>query len=381
MNGDLFSQQIVICIEFLSHKEENSRLDDFNVHIVILNNRPAVLLRFCRYLVVTLSVGLLSALLFLGSSCSDQRRRRTESAGHGKIQVLSTTGVIDDLIKEIGGERLDHTSLILGEIDPHSYELVKGDDEKISLAKIVFYNGLGLEHGASLQYHLEKHPHKVAIGNEIQRRAPKSLLYIDGQIDPHIWMDISLWAKAIDPIVEALVELDQEYADFYLKNAETLKQKMQRAHEKIVRQFQAVPPDKRFLITSHDAFNYFARAYLATEEERETEGWKKRFAAPEGLAPDGQLSVTDVRKIIDHLILYQIQVVFPESNVNRDSLRKIIAACKEMGHSVALSSTPLYGDAMGPPGSNAHGYFNMIDHNCTIILDAWENKRVSTNFY
>ena len=75
-------------------------------------------------------------------------------------------------------------------------------------------------------------------------------------------------------------------------------------------------------MTSHDAFNYFARAYLADPEEVE---WQKRFEAPEGLAPDGQLSVADIQRIIDHICMYRIAVLFPESNVSRDSLRKIIS--------------------------------------------------------
>jgi manganese/zinc/iron transport system substrate-binding protein len=279
--------------------------------------------------------------------------------------------MIDDLVKEIGKERVDRLTLIQGDIDPHSYELVKGDEEKISFATVVFYNGLGLEHGASLQYQLQNHPCKVALGNEIQKRSPDMILRVDGQVDPHVWMDISLWAKSIDPIVESLSKLDAGQADFYKKNGEELRLQMLKVHDELVKKFQTAPQEVRFLVTSHDAFNYFTRAYLTDEKERNSQEWRKRFAAPEGLAPDGQLSCRDIQKMIDHLMLYKISVVFPESNVNRDSLKKIVSACKEKGLPVKISSAPLYGDAMGPSGSYADSYLKMIDHNSRVLLEEW----------
>jgi manganese/zinc/iron transport system substrate-binding protein len=317
--------------------------------------------------------------LFLGLfACSDHRKEKnswaTWTENNGKIKVLSTTGMIDNLVGEIGKERVDHIPLILGEIDPHSYELVKGDDEKISFAHIIFYNGLGLEHGASLQYQLEKHAHKVALGNEIQKRSPDDILRVDGQLDPHVWMDISLWVKAIDPIVEALSKEDAAHADFYRQNGAELRQTMLKVHAEITQRFKEVPANARYLVASHDAFNYFARAYLADENEKQTGEWRKRFAAPEGLAPDGQLSYTDIKNIIEHLSLYRIGVVFPESNVNRDSLKKIVNACSETGNPIKLSSRVLYGDAMGQSGSDADGYLNMLKHNCDVMVQEWSEN-------
>ncbi|MBI2742902.1 MAG: zinc ABC transporter substrate-binding protein [Chlamydiales bacterium] len=316
-----------------------------------------------------------SLLLITLFSCSDSRGKSREldswASNNGKVKVLSTTGMIDDLVEEIGKERVDHIKLILGEIDPHSYELVKGDDEKISSAQVVFYNGLGLEHGASLRYRLESHPCKVSLGSELEKRAPDEILMVGNQVDPHIWMDISLWARAVDPIVETLSQIDAEHADYYYQNGEALKNKMLAVHQEIVQKFKTAPEEKRYLVASHDAFNYFARAYLAGDEERRGGEWQKRFAAPEGLAPDGQLGYTDIKKIIDHLILHQIDVVFPESNVSRDSLKKIASVCKEMGHRVRISPAVLYGDAMQQSGPVSDGYLNMLRHNCNVMVEQW----------
>lgn len=302
--------------------------------------------------------------------CSQPEGARAWMEDSSKIKVLSTTAMIDDLVGAIGGEWIDHATLIRGEIDPHSYELVKGDEEKISFAKIVFKNGLGLEHGASLNYQLQRHPCAVALGSAILEKAGDALIRVDGEIDPHIWLDISLWSQVIDPIVETLSRVDPAHASEYQSNGEKLREKMLHKHKQLVLQFHAVSSKVRYLVTSHDAFNYFTRAYLAEEAEKKTGEWKKRFAAPEGLAPDGQLSASDIQKIVDHLFRYKITRVFPESNVNRDSLKKIVRSCAEMGLEVKLSTAVLYGDAIG----SLSGYLQMIEHNSKVLLQEWEKS-------
>lgn len=279
---------------------------------------------------------------------------------NGKVKVLSTTAMIDDLVGQIGQEKVDHLPLITGEVDPHSYELVKGDDEKISCASLIVFNGLGLEHGASLKYQLQRHPKAVAVGDFIVQNHPERVIRVDGQLDPHIWLDISLWTQAVDPIVEALSELDPENAAFYHNNGQVLKEKMGAVDEDIRTELQSLPANRRYLVTSHDAFNYFTRRYLAEPGE---ENWQPRFAAPEGLAPDGQLSTADIQEVIDHLVAYQITTVFPESNISKDSLRKIVSCCAEGGLIVKVSQEVLYGDAMG-----SLTYLGMMQHNAQVLF-------------
>ncbi len=293
------------------------------------------------------------------------------SKNKGKLKVLSTTAMIDDLVGEIGGDRVDHITLIFGEIDPHSYELVKGDSEKFILANLIFYNGLGLEHGASLHYQLKSHSHAVALGDLIFQKFPKEEIRVDEQIDPHIWMDISLWSLAIDPIVQALIREDPEGREVYLKNAEVLLKKMMLAHKAVYDRLQSIPQEKRYIVTSHDAFNYFTRAYLALPDEIENGAWRNRFDAPEGLAPEGQLSASDIQQVINHLIKYHVTTVFPESNVSQDSLKKVIHACSKKGLVVTLSKEVVYGDAMGPALSDANTYLKMIEYDASVLERAW----------
>ncbi|PWU14595.1 MAG: ABC transporter substrate-binding protein [Chlamydiae bacterium] len=288
-----------------------------------------------------------------------------------KIKILSTVAMIDDIVRQIGKEKILHMSLISGQIDPHSYEMVKGDDEKLRMATVVFYNGLGLEHGASLSNHLLNHKNAIALGDAVAHKVPEEMIYIDRTIDPHIWMDISLWSLIIDPIVQELSRLDPESAEFYKNNGKNLLEAMQRMDKKIYYAMREIPSPQRYLVTSHDAFNYFTRAYLANPDE---EYWQSRVNAPEGLSPDGQLSSSDIQYIVNFLLEKHIQTVFPESSVNRDALNKIIHDCQKKGLKVHMAKSPLYSDSMGGKNSGADNYLDMMWHNTNAILSEWKKN-------
>lgn len=317
----------------------------------------------------------LCTIILLCSCKSDNPKEIAQSETYiwmnrkGNLKVLSTTGMIHDLVKQIGDIHVDSLVLIKGELDPHSYQLVKGDNEKLLAADLIFYNGLGLEHGPSLQNYLQTNSKAIPLGNLIGKQAPSLILYVNGQPDPHIWMDISLWAKAIPHIVEALVKEDPRHTYEYRGNGERLTQKLMNLHHDIKQRMHNIPNHKRYLVTSHDAFNYFTRQYLAAEDETLPEQWNKRFQAPEGLAPDSQLSTADIQFILDHVKKYDIHVLFPESNVSRDSIRKILSAGKEYGLNLSLSNEPLYGDAMGGEETDGNTYIKMMQHNARVIED------------
>ncbi len=309
------------------------------------------------------------ALLLAGCTGSDHNAEiKRWMHSQEKIKVLSTTAMINDLVRQIGGEHVDCITLIKGDLDPHAYQPVKGDDEKFALADLIFYNGLGLEHGPSWQQYLTKSDKATGLGNRIQSDYPALILYDDnGQRDPHIWTDISLWAKSVPYIVEALSKRDPAHQKAYRENGEALYKQLLESHERAYAAMQKIPEQSRYLVTSHDAFYYFSRAYLSTEKERKLQIWQKRFAAPEGLAPDSQLSATDIQDIVSHLKQYRIHVLFPESNVSRDSIKKIVDAGLESGLELIIAETSLYGDAMGPPGSEGDTYIKMIEHNVRTI--------------
>lgn len=311
----------------------------------------------------------LLVIVFLTSCTGSERNEEWESwrADNGKTKVLATTGMIADLVNAVGGDYVDTLTLIKRGLDPHSYQLVKGDDERLAYAHVVFFNGLGLEHGPSLQQQLYGNKKAIGLGNKIRQKNPEVILNDKNQPDPHIWMDLSIWSKAIPEIVKALSLQDPEHALEYLKNGQEFSHKLMDVHQQIHELMAAIPEENRFLVTSHDAFNYFAKAYLSTQLEVENNGWRKRFAAPEGLAPESQLSARNIQEIIDHLKAYNIHVIFPESNVNKDSIRKIVQAGKEKGLDIYIADVCLYADAMGEKGSDQDTYIKMMRYNALEI--------------
>lgn len=315
---------------------------------------------------------LLSTFLTLGcgSPADEQPRERFRQwlSQNNKIKVLSTIAMIDDLVNQIGGEHVDTLTLIQGELDPHSYQLVKGDDEKLSNAQIIFSNGLGLEHGASLRNFLETNNKTIFLGDKIRNENPSLILNFNGSVDPHIWMDISLWAKTVPYIVETLIKQDPEHADVYRANGEKVYSQMLQKHNQLKEEMSQIPPEKRFLVTSHDAFNYFAKAYLATQEELREHNWQKRFVAPEGLSPESQLNPAEIRLIIDHAKKYNVNVVFPEANVSQSSIRKLVNAGKEQGMNLCIVPEALYSDTLGRPGSLGDTYLKMVEYNVKTII-------------
>jgi len=299
-----------------------------------------------------------STSIFL-TGCSSSNM--SEQKGTSRIKILSTIAQIADLVSEIGGDRVESLVLVRGELNPHTYELVKGDDEKIQKSDVLFYNGLGLEHGASVSSMIAAHPHSLALGDSIQKRHPEKILW-KGQIqDPHIWMDISLWKEAVDPIAVELALADPEGAPIYAERARILKEQMTIVDNEIFDTLQTISPEKRYLVTSHDAFRYFARRYLALSAEKE---WEPRFQAPEGLSPEAQLNPADLQRIIDHLHRYRIHVLFPESNVSRDSIRKLMDAGKKMGLQLKICQDSLYGDSF------RGRYLDAMKHNAKSIANA-----------
>lgn len=306
-----------------------------------------------------------------GTGIHSARNAQEFPISNEKIKILSTIPMIGDLVERIGADKIDHTTLIQGNIDPHNYELVKGDIEKIQYADIIFYNGLGLEHGASLYYQIRNHKQSIALGDYLLENYRDQIIISEGEIDPHVWMDVNLWKNTIELIVKTLCKADCVHAEYFSKNGAKLLAELELLDKEIFSFIQKIPESKRFLVTSHDAFSYFTRRYLALAGE---EDWSKRCAAPEGLAPDGQLSIGHIRDIVAHLFQYDISVIFPESNVSPDSLKKVQEACLEKGIVVSISKDPLYGDSVGEENGDANTYMKMMKKNAEIIYQSLRPK-------
>lgn len=310
---------------------------------------------------------LVIAVVTLGCNKLPEDHNRLWMKQNGRVKVLCTISMIGDVVERIGGEYVDVLTLISGDLNPHSYELVKGDDEKFRIADIIFCNGLGLEQGSSLSYLLKNNDNIVVLGDKVREQRPDDICVIDYQVDPHIWLDISLWKSVVDPIVDSLIDIDPEHKDYYRRCGEEVIGEFEKTHEEVRSLVQDVPDERRYLISTHDAFNYFVRAYLATDEEVANNTWLERMASPEGLSPESSLSVVDIQRVLNYALKHDVKVLFLESNVNAASFRKIVLAAQDKGFSLVISDDCLYGDAMGPEGSDEGDYLGIMRHNAEVI--------------
>lgn len=288
---------------------------------------------------------------------------------NGRLKVLVTVSVIEDLVTRVGGEEIDVLTLISGQLDPHSYQLVKGDAEKLARADVIFCNGLGLEHNPSLRYLLTHTPKAVFLGDAVRQRHPELILESEGQADPHLWMDMSLWAECLDDVVSSLSHFLPEKASVFQMRGEAMRRAMLEQHAQIRQRLQALPEERRYLVASHDAFNYFARAYLATPEEQAQNKGCRRFLSPEGLAPESQLSTAHLQTVLSYLENHRIHVVFPEATLSPDALKKLVDAAQKKGLKVRLASRPLLADSLACPGSAGDSYLGMIEYDADVIYN------------
>lgn len=285
-------------------------------------------------------------LILLMCGCGKKKESAAFWQTNDKLKVLSTTSMIDDLVKEIGGDRVATLTLIKGELDPHTYEIVKGDEEKFLSADIIFYNGLHLECGYSLRDHLEGNSKAINLGNYIVTNEPHLLLGENNHYDPHIWLDIDLFSRFVSPIEQKLTSLDPSHGEEYHARALSLLQKMKATDKEVKNLMQSVPETKRYLVTCHSAFGYFTRRYLASDNEWKNNSWKERAKAPQGLAPEAQISISDIESVVAYIKQRNILVLFPESNVNMDALKRVQSLSKKCGQRVRVAKESLYGDAM-----------------------------------
>lgn len=306
-----------------------------------------------RFAAVLILLGVMAVV----SACGDQKAS-SKPAGN-KIKATATIGMITDIVKEVGGEHVEVTGIMKAGVDPHLYKASEGDIGKLDKAEIIFYNGLHLE-GKMVEI-LEKMGKKkptVAVSKNI----PESeLLAGDPQMgtqhDPHIWFNVQHWMKAAETVRDELVKLDAPHADAYKKNAEEYVKKLKELDSYAKEQIASIPEKQRVLVTAHDAFGYFGKAYSI------------QVMGLQGISTASEAGTKDVTKLRDYLVENKIKAVFIESSVPRKAIDAVIQGAKEKGHSIVIGGE-LYSDAMGQEGTKEGTYVGMVRHNVDTIVQA-----------
>ncbi|MFT5090599.1 MAG: manganese/zinc/iron transport system substrate-binding protein [Candidatus Latescibacterota bacterium] len=302
-------------------------------------------------------IGLLlfSALWACGGEGGEQTEKKDET---GKIHIVCTTGMIADLAQRIGGDRVEVKGLMGPGVDPHYYKASQGDLGKLSRADLILYNGLYLEGKMEDIFNKMARTKKVvAVSADLEKSGLRQPPEFKGHYDPHIWFDVALWAQTIDAVVAALAEADPQGADSFRQNGELYKTELSELHAWVLTQIEKVSPSQRVLVTAHDAFGYFGRAYGV------------EVLGLQGISTVAEYGVNDVTQLVDLIVARKIKAIFVESSVPERSIEAVRQGCLERGHQVEIGGT-LYSDAMGGVGSGADTYVSMVRSNVETIVGA-----------
>ena len=293
-----------------------------------------------------------------GDATTTATATTTRPAGE-PVGVLATVGMVADLARAIGGDRVRVQSLVGPGMDPHSHRPSRDDVRRLMEADLVLANGLGLEGRM-----LEALDRAAAAGVRVRRVAeaidPARLLPaadFEGVYDPHAWMDPGVWSLAADIVHEELRAIDPEGADVYAAGAAALAADLEALAAYADTVMAGVPVEQRILVTAHDAFGYLGRRH----------GYE--VLAIQGLSTESEAGVQDIERLVDLLVERRVPAVFVESTVSERNIRALLAGAAARGHEVRIGGS-LFSDAMGPEGTWEGTYRGMIDHNVTMIARA-----------
>jgi manganese/zinc/iron transport system substrate-binding protein len=273
-------------------------------------------------------------------------------------KVVTTTGMIADAVKNIAGDSLTVEALMGPGVDPHLYKATQGDLRKLSDADLVLYNGLLLEGkmGEVLDK-LGRLKPVIAVAETIDHsRLLASPLY-QNAYDPHVWFDVTLWQQVVKKISNALQEADPDNAGYYQSNTDRYLSELESLHHQVRQQLTEIPEAQRVLITAHDAFEYFGRAY----------GIEVRGL--QGLSTVSEFGLKDITELVQFIIDRNIKAVFVETSISERSIQAVVEGCQKRGHQVRIGGS-LYSDAMGNYGTPEGTYIGMVNANVNTITQA-----------
>lgn len=295
--------------------------------------------------VVILSVAI--ALL----SCNQERKQFHDN---GKFRIVTTTGMLADGVKLLVGDQAEVISLMGTGVDPHLYKATAHDLSLLQNADLILYNGLHLEGKMSEIFEkLKRKKHVLAISD----RLPIERLRKTGEktYDPHIWFDVSLWKQGWLYVAEELRE-DSVLAVGIEKNRTSFFKGLDSLHSWAMKQMQTIPESSRVLITAHDAFGYFGRAYHI------------EVLGLQGISTVSDFGLKDISQLVNRIVHSKVKAVFIETSVSSKAIEAVVEGCQAQGHNIHIGGA-LYSDAMGKEGTPEGTYNGMVRANVIKIVN------------
>jgi len=282
----------------------------------------------------------------------------TEKVDDGKLSVVTTTTMIADFTRVIGGDLLKAEALMGPGIDPHLYNASAGDVSKMTNADMVVFSGLHLEGKMGEIFENLKGGDKLIV--EMAEKIDEEELVTDaatGAHDPHIWFNIPLWKQQSINLYEGIIELDPDNEAIYKANYEAYLVELDALDTFIQKRIEEVPEDQRILITAHDAFSYFGKAY----------GFE--VLGLQGISTTSEAGTSDVTELANFIVENKIKAIFVESSVPKKNVEALQEAVEAQGFDVAIGGE-LYSDSLGSPGTEAETFIGTVTENINTIVDA-----------
>ena len=275
------------------------------------------------------------------------------------INVVTTTSMITDLVKNIGGKHVNIQGLMGSGVDPHIYKASEGDVSKLVNADVIFYNGLHLE--GKLVDVFEKMGSAtktpIALADELDKTTLIGSDYFASNYDPHVWFNIEYFKQFAKKVTQILSEKNPKNTVNFIENEKQYLAKLDTLENNMRAIIKDLPIEKRILVTAHDAFNYFGKNY----------GFE--VVGLQGLSTATEAGVKDVQKLAAFIIEKKVKAIFVESSVPKRTIEALEAAVKSKGHDVEIGGT-LFSDALGNAGTLEGTYIGMFEYNVNTIVNA-----------
>jgi manganese/zinc/iron transport system substrate-binding protein len=316
---------------------------------------------FCDRLGPALAAGVL-ALVFSGCTEPGVDDNDAETRSY-PYSISATVGMITDLVENVAGDKAVVTGIIGEGVDPHLYKPTTSDIKALRDADIVFYNGLMLEGkmGDVLIRVARTGKAVYAVTEEILDQGDYVITDAEEHYDPHVWMDVQGWIRAVGVVEKGLSAFDPANADTYAANAAAYVTQLETLDAYAKRVIGSIPEPRRVLVTAHDAFQYMQQAY-----DLEVRGIQ-------GISTESEAGVKDIEDLVAFLVERKIPAIFVESSVSDKNIKALAEGARARGHEVTVGGE-LFSDAMGVTGSYEGTYLGMIDHNVTTIARALGGK-------
>lgn len=276
-----------------------------------------------------------------------------------RFTIVTTAGMVTDIVKNVAGDRADVVGIMGTGVDPHLYQPTASDNNKLIEADVIFYSGLLLEAGLTtvLERANEAGKPVYAVTENIDSSYLRHPDEFEGHPDPHVWNDVSAWSECVGVVAEKLAEFDAENAAHYRQNAESYRAELAELHSYAAAVVSSIPAEQRTLVTAHDAFGYFGRAY----------GLEVKSVV--GITTESEAGVEHINSLVDFLVENEVPAVFVESSVSDRNIDAVIEGAADQGWEVRKGGR-LFSDAMGAEGTYEGTYIGMMDHNATVVARA-----------